>query len=112
MPARRFLLLRARAGGHRHIRPCGRAALTRHDDLIRNNYHDDAIPPQRGLYRWHIPDPIVFRSGLKVTLQQLGSAYLGLFERRDDVATVAYWYQDEPHKAFPALPSATERHPR
>ncbi len=85
---------------------------SRHDSLIHNEYHDDSLPPQRGFYRWHIPDPIVFRNGLKVTLQQIGSAYQGAFERSDDVSTVAYWYQSEPHGTFPCLPSARQRWPR
>lgn len=47
-----------------------------------------------GLYRWHILDPIAFSEDIKVTLQQIGNDDLSLFERSDDVATVAYWYQD------------------
>lgn len=31
-------------------------------------------------------------------------SYGGLFERQDDVSSVAYWYQKEPHNRFPALP--------
>jgi hypothetical protein len=30
----------------------------------------------------------------------------------DDVFSVAYWYQTEPHTAFPALPEAAARVPR
>jgi len=59
-----------------------------------------------GLYRWHIPDPIRFEKNLKVTIQALGwqsgGRYLPL---QDDIASVAYWYQTEPHKKFPKLPS-------
>ncbi|MCC7035092.1 MAG: DUF2961 domain-containing protein [Acidobacteria bacterium] len=58
------------------------------------------------LYRWHIPDPIRFARDLAVTIQALGwradGRYLPL---QDDIASVAYWYQAEPHAAFPALPS-------
>ncbi|HXK09135.1 MAG TPA: glycoside hydrolase family 172 protein [Vicinamibacteria bacterium] len=58
------------------------------------------------LYRWHIMDPVRFESGLRVTIQALGwrsdGRYLPL---RDDIASVAYWYQTEPHAAFPPLPS-------
>jgi len=58
-----------------------------------------------GLYRWHIPDPIRFEKNLKVTIQALGwrgdGRYLPL---QDDIASVAYWYQREPHKKFPKLP--------
>jgi Protein of unknown function (DUF2961) len=59
-----------------------------------------------GLYRWHIADPVRFENSLKVTIQDLGwhtdGRYLPL---QDDIATVAYWYQTEPHNAFPELPS-------
>ncbi len=69
-------------------------------------------PPMRGLYRWHLMDPILFDSDLKVTAQQIGTCNTGLFERQDDVSTVAYWYQTEPHNTFPTLPSRTDRLPR
>ena len=28
-----------------------------------------------GFYRWHLPDPIVFRTDLRVTIQQIGAAF-------------------------------------
>jgi len=59
-----------------------------------------------GLYRWHITDPIRFEQDLRVTIQALGwrsdGRYLPL---RDDISSVAYWYQTEPHTPFPALPA-------
>jgi len=62
-----------------------------------------------GLYRWHIPDPVRFEKDLKVTIQALGwqsgGRYLPL---QDDIASVAYWYQKEPHRKFPKLPSKDE----
>ena len=65
-------------------------------------------PGQRfGLYRWHVVDPVRFKQDLKVTIQTLGwmadksGRYLPL---KDDVASVAYWYQTEPHAPFPKLP--------
>jgi hypothetical protein len=58
-----------------------------------------------GMYRWHIMDPIRFESDLKVTIQALGwhsgGRYLPL---QDDIASVAFWYQAEPHATFPKLP--------
>jgi hypothetical protein len=75
------------------------------------------VPPQRfGLYRWHIPDPIRFKKDLRVTIQglgwkqkkkgdKIGPPYLPL---RDDISSVAYWYQAEPHAKFPALPGKEE----
>ncbi len=57
------------------------------------------------LYRWHVMDPIRFEKDLKVTIQALGwrseGRYLPL---QDDIASVAFWYQLEPHAPFPPLP--------
>lgn len=59
-----------------------------------------------GQYRWHITDPIRFEENLKITIQCLGwgkdHEYATL---EDDLASVAYWYQIEPHNPFPDLPS-------
>ena len=58
-----------------------------------------------GMYRWHITDPIRFKKDLRVTIQALGwrqdGRYLPL---QDDIASVAFWYQKEPHTLFPSLP--------
>lgn len=83
-----------------------------HDELIHHPYHNDDCPPMRGFYRWHIPDPIFFDSELRVTVQQIGVCYAGLFERQDDLASVAYWYQSLPHAPFAPLPDARSRWPR
>lgn len=62
-----------------------------------------------GMYRWHLTDPIRFEKDLKVTIQALGwrdgGRYLPL---QDDIASVVFWYQTEPHVAFPKLPSKDE----
>lgn len=59
-----------------------------------------------GQYRWHITDPVRFEQDLRITIQSLGwqsgGRYLPL---QDDLASVAYWYQLEPHNPFPALPA-------
>ncbi len=83
-----------------------------HDTFIHNDYHNDDQMPQRSFYRWHIMDPVLFQEDLKVTIQQIGVSHGGLFERQDDVATVAYWYQSEPHTAFDRLLERKERWPR
>lgn len=83
-----------------------------HDKGIHNDYHMDDIMPQRSFYRWHIMDPILFEKDLRVTIQQIGVYHGGLFERQDDVATVAYWYQREPHHNFEKMPERKERWPR
>lgn len=83
-----------------------------HDTMIHNDYHNDDHMPQRSFYRWHIMDPVLFEEDLRVTIQQIGVYHGGLFEREDDVATVAYWYQQEPHQEFSKLPERKERWPR
>lgn len=74
---------------------------------------DNGEPPNFwSLYRWHIQDPICYDHDLRVTIQALGwgsdRKYMKL---SDDIASVAYWYQAEPHAPFPALPPLAERLP-
>ncbi|MFI6231160.1 glycoside hydrolase family 172 protein [Micromonospora echinospora] len=82
------------------------------NDPSRQSVYATAMAPSHGLYRWHLPDPIHFTTDLRVTLQQIGQVGPGIFERSDDVSSVAYWYQHEPHTPFPAFPSRDDRTPR
>ena len=74
------------------------------------------IPPDQtyqtgqrfGLYRWHVTDPIRFRKNLKVMIQALASRPEGYVRLDPDIASVAYWYQKEPHAEFPELPGLKE----
>lgn len=65
---------------------------------------ESKVGGRHGLYRFHIMDPIRFQHDLRVTMQAIGWRsewrYLPL---QDDIASIAYWYQSEPHGAFPAL---------
>ncbi len=72
--------------------------------VIRGDGHYDVM--QRfGLYRWHITDPIRFEKNLKVTIQSLGWRHDGRYlPQQNDIASVVFWYQTEPHAAFPKLP--------
>jgi hypothetical protein len=73
--------------------------------VIKGDGHYD-VAQRFGLYRWHIADPIRFDKNLRVTIQALGwregGRYLPL---QDDISSTVFWYQSEPHGAFPALPS-------
>ena len=68
-------------------------------------------------YRFHIPDPVVFKRSLRVEIEHKGSQnfpdgkFDGFIERDDLMSSVALWYQLEPHKPWPALPSGRERLP-
>ena len=59
------------------------------------------------LYRWHTESPITFEQSIKVTIEH-GHAN----HRSDSFFTTAYWYQTEPHAAFPPLPAAADRIPK
>ena len=78
---------------------CGLARVLRPDGLFR-------AVPRFSLYRWHVPDPVRFKSGIRVSVQDLGWRPDGRYlPRRDDISTVAYWYQSEPFTDFPPLPA-------
>ncbi len=58
-----------------------------------------------GLYRWHVADPIHFDRSLRVTIDALGWRAGGRYQSlRDDLSSVAFWYQEGVSKTFPALP--------
>jgi hypothetical protein len=58
------------------------------------------------LYRWHADNPVTFQRYLKHTMEH-GHAN----DRADCFYSVAYWYQNEPHTDFPALPAVVDRIP-
>lgn len=59
------------------------------------------------VYRFHLDSPIPFTKSIKATIEH-GHAN----HRSDNMFSVAYWYQTEPHAAFPPLPPVDERLPR
>jgi hypothetical protein len=69
------------------------------------------------VYRFHIPDPVTFKKSLRVEIEHKGSQEFpdgtvnGYLERDDLMSSVAYWYQTEPHKRWPALPVGHDRLP-
>ena len=68
-------------------------------------------------YRFHIADPVPFRKSLRVELEHKGTqdfgggSSSGFIERDDLMASVAFWYQTEPHQPWPALPDGPARLP-
>ncbi|MGH2760677.1 MAG: glycoside hydrolase family 172 protein [Actinomycetota bacterium] len=83
-----------------------------------------SLPDFVGFYRWHVPDPVMFRKDLRVTIQQIGAALVpgpafesfaathpvagrgwrrlddggafGIHERIDDYCAAAFVYCREP----------------
>lgn len=84
-------------------------------NVLDNRNAGENGPRKWSLYRWHIMDPISFHKDLRVTIQALGwytGTPGGYRPLADDVASVAYWYQVEPHAPFPRLPELKDRWPR
>lgn len=70
------------------------------------------------LYRWHIQDPVRFTQSLRFKIEHTGwmtgdetetGKVDGHVEREDDIATVAFWYQQGQPKRFATLPPYGER---
>lgn len=57
-------------------------------------------------YRYHIQDPVMFESSIRVTIEHGHDNH-----RNDDWSSTAYWYQTEPHLPFPPLPPVGQRLP-
>ena len=62
---------------------------------------------KNSMYRYHIEDPVHFQKSIRVTIEHGHANNLS-----NDYSSTAYWYQTEPHAAFPALPVVGERLPR
>jgi hypothetical protein len=57
--------------------------------------------------------PVRFEEDLKVTIRALGwlvnaAGKDACLQLKDDISSVAYWYQQEPHAPFPKLPGRDE----
>ncbi|MCI0366562.1 MAG: DUF2961 domain-containing protein, partial [Phycisphaerales bacterium] len=63
-------------------------------------------PGKWSMYRFHIEDPVMFEKSIKITIEH-GHGNV----QSNDYSSVAYWYQNEPHRAFPALLPVDQRMP-
>lgn len=59
------------------------------------------------MYKFYVNDPVRFSKSIRVTIEH---GHANNFE--NDYTATAFWYQQEPHKAFPPMPNAAERLPR
>lgn len=63
-----------------------------------------SFPKKIGMYRFHLSDAIGFEKDLKVTIQTLGWPQGAKYKyNSEDIQSVAYWYQKEPHSEFAKL---------
>lgn len=68
---------------------------------------DEVAGSRTSVYRFHLDSPITFTKSLRATIEH-GHAN----HRSDNFYSVAYWYQSEPHAAFPSLPPSEQRIPK
>jgi hypothetical protein len=57
-------------------------------------------------YRFHIQDPVRFTKSLRATIEHGHNNVM-----TQEMSSVAYWYQTEPHKPFPAIAARDARKP-
>jgi len=68
---------------------------------------EESAGSHSSVYRFHLDSPIPFTKSIKATIEH-GHAN----HRSDNMYSVAYWYQTEPHAPFPKLPPVDDRLPR
>jgi hypothetical protein len=78
-----------------------------HGFLHVENKGGDTFKGLNAMYRWYVHDPVRFQKRVRHTIEH---GHCNDYE--NDYASVAYWYQSEPHGAFPTLPPAIGRRPR
>jgi hypothetical protein len=74
--------------------------------LLVENLGGETFKGKNAMYRWYVRDPIRFRKSVRMSIEH-GHAN----DCENDYASVAYWYQKEPHAPFPALPDIPARRP-
>ena len=84
--------------------------------LMSNDFED--LGTEYCMYRWHVADAIRFSRSLRFDFEHTGwisadetesGKIEGHVEREDDIATVAFWYQEGQPKRFATLPPLAAR---
>lgn len=75
-------------------------------------YHGASLPEEVGkgrvtCYRYHIEDPVNFEKSIRISIEHCHAN-----AATDDYASVAYWYQTEPHKIWAPMLPVEDRLPR
>lgn len=68
------------------------------------------LPDGKGsnrMYRWYLANPVRFRESLTVEIQDICDFGPGA----DDLTSIAFWYQEEPHQPFSLQPFAERTAP-
>jgi hypothetical protein len=77
------------------------------------NWIEDGDRGRISMYRWHLADPLVWRTQARITMQQIGCCRPPpepfLFERQDDWSVASFWYEPIPSAPLPPFPDAAAR---
>ncbi|MCL2093478.1 MAG: DUF2961 domain-containing protein [Treponema sp.] len=82
-----------------------------YQDLMYGGEYGEKRPPnsvgnRHSMYRFHITDPIRFTKDFRALMQAIGwRSERRFMALQDDISSVAYWYQGEPHRPFEPLGS-------
>jgi hypothetical protein len=74
---------------------------------VTENRNGDRWSGKVSMFRWFVHDPVRFSKSIRWTIEH---GHANNFE--NDYSSVAFWYQTEPHAAFPPLPPARDRLPQ
>ncbi len=74
-------------------------------------YHGASLHQGRftSMYRWHLPDPVLWQKEIRVTVQQIGWKAGRLVETFDDWSCATFWYEPLPSHSLPPMPTWEER---
>jgi len=96
--------------GHEEIFNSGAAPDTEFAGLYTGFYLIENLNSPWGgknqMYHFYVNEPVVFHKSIRVTIEH---GHDNDFE--NDYTTTAFWYQDDPHKAFPPMAAAKDRLP-
>ncbi|HIJ66298.1 MAG TPA: DUF2961 domain-containing protein [Candidatus Hydrogenedentes bacterium] len=74
--------------------------------LLVENRDGEQYKGLNAMYRWYVQDPIRFHKSVRMSIEHgHGNDFA------NDYASVAYWYQKEPHAPFPELLPIAARRP-
>lgn len=74
-------------------------------------YHGTVLQAGRlaSIYRWHLPDPVLWQKEARAVVQQIGWREGKLVETSDDWSSAAFWYEPTPSHRLTPLPTWEER---
>jgi len=67
------------------------------------------LAPFTSMYRWHLPDPILWQKEIRVSIEQGGRLGGKPLETADDWSSATFWYEPTPSLRLPSFPDFEAR---